>query len=283
MKNLNLLLLFFVSLSAFGFDWQGHRGARGLYPENSLEGMREALKYPITTLEFDVVVSKDHQVLLSHEPWLGEEACLDLKGQAVKEKQINLYQLSFEDIKKFDCGSKPHPRFPQQKKIKSNKPLLSEVLKIIEAEYKERKLHYNIEIKSTPEDEAQNFQPKIELFTDLVVAEISKHLPRERFSIQSFDFRVLQYLHKKHPELQSVALLEENLSEDEVLKLLGFTPTVYSPYYKFLTKNVVSGWQKRGVKVIPWTVNEVSDLKSVKAMGVDGIITDYPDRISKVR
>jgi glycerophosphoryl diester phosphodiesterase len=283
MKNLNLLLLFFVSFSAFSFDWQGHRGARGLYPENSLEGMREALKYPITTLEFDVIVSKDHQVLLSHEPWLGEEACLDLKGQVVKKKQINLYQLSYEDIKKFDCGSKPHPRFPQQKKIKTHKPLLSEVLKKIEVEYGERKLQYNIEIKSTPEDEAQNFQPKVELFTDLVVAEILKHLPRERFFIQSFDFRVLQYLHKKYPELQSVALLEENLSEKKVLKLLGFTPTVYSPYFKFLTKKVVKSWQKRGVKVIPWTVNQARDLQHVKGLGVDGIITDYPDRISEVK
>lgn len=283
MKNLNLLLLFFLSFSAFGFDWQGHRGARGLYPENSLEGMRVALKYPITTLEFDVIVSKDHQVLLSHEPWLGEEACLDLKGEKVKEKQINLYELSYQEIKKFDCGSKKHPRFTNQRKVKTHKPLLSEVLKTIEAEYKDRQLFYNIEIKSTLEDETQGFQPPLKVYVDTVIGEILKWLPKERFFIQSFDFRVLEYLHKKNPAIKTVVLLEENLSRDKILKLLGFTPTVYSPYFKFLTKEVVRGWQKRGVKVIPWTVNEPSDLKTMMAMGVDGIITDYPDRISEAK
>ena len=283
MKNLILLLLFLVSSFAYAFDWQGHRGARGLYPENSLEGMREALKYPITTLEFDVILSKDHQVLLSHEPWLGEEACLDLKGEAVKEKQVNLYHLTYDEIRKFDCGTKVHPRFAQQKKTKTHKPLLSEVLKKIEAEYGERKLNYNIEIKSTPVDEKEGFQPSVEIFSDLVVKEILKFIPADRFSLQSFDFRVLQYLHKKYPQLKTVALIEEDLPQQVVLNKLGFTPTVFSPYYKFLTKEVVKEWHKLGVRVIPWTVNELKDLNFVKALNVDGIITDYPDMIKAVK
>jgi len=282
MKKIFFLYLLLLSHDSFSFDWQGHRGARGLYPENSLEGMKEALKYPITTLEFDVIVSKDNQVLLSHEPWLGEEACLDLNRKEVKEKAVNLYKLTYAEIKKFDCGSKLHPRFPQQKKVATFKPLLSEVLKTIERDYKERKIFYNIEIKSTAEDEKEGFQPKVDQFTDLVVKDIKKYLSVDRFSVQSFDFRVLSYLHKTYPEVQTVALVEVDLSQDEMLKELGFTPTVYSPYFKFLTKSKVEAWQKKGVKVIPWTVNEVSDLREVKALGVDGIITDFPDRIGQV-
>ncbi len=272
-----------TTFNAWAIDWQGHRGARGLYPENSLAGMREALKYPITTLEFDVIVSKDNKVLLSHEPWLGEEACLSLEGKEVKEKEINLYQLKYEEIKKFDCGSKLHPRFSEQKKVKTTKPLLSEVLSTIEMEYKTRKIFYNIEIKSTLQDEKDGFQPSVSVFTDLVIKEIKKHLSLERFSVQSFDFRILQYLHKNYPGIQTVALIEENLPQALVLKNLGFTPTVFSPYFKYLNKMQVAQWQKMGVKVIPWTVNEISDLKQVKDWGVDGIITDYPNRIDQVK
>ena len=283
MKKQIFLLLLFLSLKVSAFDWQGHRGARGLYPENTIEAMRVALKYPITTLEFDVIVSKDHQVLLSHEPWLGEEACLSLESKEVKEKEINLYQLKYEDIKKFDCGSKPHPRFVVQKKIKATKPLLSEVLTQIESEYGTRKITYNIEIKSTVQDEKEGFQPSVPVFTDLVVTAIKAHLPEERFFIQSFDFRVLKYLHQKYPKIRTVALIEEDMPQQNVLKSLGFTPTVFSPYFKFLNKTNIAQWQKLGVKVIPWTVNELSDLKHVKALGVDGIITDYPDRINQVK
>ncbi len=272
-----------MNLNAWAFDWQGHRGARGLFPENSLEGMREALKYPITTLEFDVIVSQDQKVLLSHEPWLGEEACLNLEGKEVKEKEINLYKFKYDEIKKFDCGSKKHPRFLEQKKIKIHKPLLSDVLTQIEAEYAARKIFYNIEIKSTPQDELEGFQPSVSVFTDLVVAAIKAHLPEDRFFIQSFDFRVLAYLNKNYPTIQTVALIEENLPQELVLKQLGFKPTVFSPYFKFLNKMNVTQWQKLGVKVIPWTVNDLQDLKRVKALGVDGIITDYPDRITKVK
>jgi glycerophosphoryl diester phosphodiesterase len=282
MKKPFFLLLLFVSLKASAFDWQGHRGARGLYPENTLEGMRVALKYPITTLEFDVVITKDKQVLLSHEPWMNDEICQDPKGNRVRAyKQHNLYRLSVSEIQSFDCGSLEHPRFRGQKKMKEVKPLLAEVLEKIESEFKERKLLYNIEIKSTPEEEKEGFQPGVEEFTDLVVAKVKAHLPDERFRLQSFDFRVLRYLNKKYPNLQTVALVESNLSQKVILEDLGFKPTVFSPYFKNLSKALVGDWQKIGVKVIPWTVNEPKDLQRIKDMGVDGIITDYPDRISK--
>ena len=284
MKKLIFVFLFTLCFAAYAFDWQGHRGARGLFPENSLEGMREALKYPITTLEFDVVITRDKQVILSHEPWMNDEICQDAKGKRVPAwKHANLYQLTVSEIQAYDCGSLEHPRFRAQKKMKVVKPLLSEVLEKIESEYKERKIRYNIEIKSTPEDEKAGFQPGVEEFTDLVVAQIKAQLPDDRFSLQSFDFRVLRHLNKKYPTLQTVALVEPNFTQKVILEDLGFKPTVFSPYFKNLSKPLVAGWQKIGIKVIPWTVNEPKDLQRIKDMGVDGIITDYPDRIGQVK
>jgi glycerophosphoryl diester phosphodiesterase len=281
MKIILLVTSFFLSV-AWAFDWQGHRGARGLFPENSLEGMRLALEYPITTLEFDVVISRDKKVLLSHEPWMSEEICLGPKSEKIKERVHNLYQMDYQQISEFDCGSKLHPRFPEQKKQKVVKPLLKTVIETVQKEYPDRKISYNIEIKSTPEDEDKGFQPPYTEFTDLVITELASMLKPEEFFIQSFDFRVLRYLHKKYPDIKTVALIEKSMQPKKMIKTLGFVPTVFSPYYKFLKKDDVLWWQQKGAKVIPWTVNDLKDLKAVKALGVDGIITDYPNRIPQV-
>lgn len=161
---------------ALGIDWQGHRGCRGLFPENTIISMMEALKYPITTLELDVVVSKDFEIIVSHEPWMSEEICLDEKGQTVKDKQFNIYKMSYADISKFDCGSKVHPRFKEQKKIKVHKPKLNDLIMQVEEQLKKqnRSIYYNIEIKSTIEDEQAGFQPEYKLFTDKVLSTIKK-------------------------------------------------------------------------------------------------------------
>lgn len=285
MKLIIFTLLVLSSFSVSALDWQGHRGARGLVPENTTEAMLEALKYPITTLELDVVIAKDNVVMVSHEPWMSSEICLDPKGNSVKEKAINLYQLTSDEISKYDCGSKKHARFPQQKKMKTSKPrlekLLSETEKVILQ--KNLQINYNIEIKSTLEDERDGFQPDVAKFTDLVIATIIRKVDPSRVTIQSFDWRVLKYLHQAYPTWKTVALIEESFTPEKVLKDLGFTPTVFSPYFKELTVEKIKFFQKKGVLVIPWTVNEVSDMEKMLKMGVDGIITDYPDRITKVK
>jgi glycerophosphoryl diester phosphodiesterase len=269
-----LVLLFSFSALA-GFDWQGHRGARGLYPENTINAMKEAMKFPVTTLEMDVVISKDEKVVVSHEPWMSEETCLDPKGNPVKDHEVNLFALNYDAIKKYDCGSKLHPRFPQQKKVTEHKPLLSELFAAIEP----TKYTYNIEIKSTPEDEKAGFQPDYKIFTNLVVAEITKVLPNERFMIQSFDWRVLKHLHSTYPQIRLVALRETKYTPKQVLKELGFLPAVFSPDYTLLNKKDVKFFQLKKIKVIPWTVNTVDDMKKLIYMGIDGIITDYPNLI----
>jgi glycerophosphoryl diester phosphodiesterase len=273
-----------VSFNAFAFDWQGHRGARGLYPENTIGAMEVALQYPITTLEMDVVVSKDKKIIVSHEPWMGEEICLNPDGRRVKIREYNIYKMTYEEIVKFDCGSATHPRFPQQKKITVGKPTLEKLISVTEMKLKSLNrsaVEYNIEIKSTLQDEKEGFQPDYKTFSDLVMAKLKSLLPSNKYTIQSFDWRVLKYIHEKYPEVRLVALKEENFSPSEVIKELGFKPYIFSPWFKHLSAEKVKDLQNLGMKVIPWTVNDVADLKAIKRMGVNGIITDYPDRITE--
>ena len=285
MKLFLALLLPLLSIQAHALDWQGHRGARGLYPENTIGAMEEALKYPITTLELDVVLSKNLEIIVSHEPWMSDEICLDPDGKKFKGRVHNIFKMTHEEISKFDCGSIPHPRFPQQKKVNTGKPTLEKLLEVTEETLKtlnRTSVGYNIEIKSTPEDETAGFQPSVKVFSDTVIKFLKGKLPDSRFTIQSFDWRVLNYIHKTYPEIRLVALTEKEVRPEIDLKRLGFNPYVFSPFYKNLKKEHVEFFKRHKIKVIPWTVNEVRDMESMIAIGVDGIITDYPDRILQV-
>lgn len=270
------------------FDWQGHRGCRGVYPENSIEGMKQALNFPITTLELDVVISIDEQVVVSHEPWMSEEICLDPQGKEVKDKHYNLYSMNYSEIEKFDCGSKTHPRFLNQVKIKTTKPKLSVLMAevertLIKSQKSEHKnINYNIEIKSDPQSEKEGFQPSVEKFADLVLKEVLGLIPPKRFSIQSFDWRVLNYISKKYPQVQRVALIEEKYDVKNVLSKLNMPPHVFSPDYNLLTSEDIKYLKSKKIKVIPWTINTYEEMKRIKALGVDGIITDYPNLIGNL-
>lgn len=283
MKPIIYFVLVF-SGSVFAFDWQGHRGARGLYPENTIKGMQLAAQYPITTLEMDVVISKDQQVIVSHEPWMNSEICLDGGGGPLGDKGTSIYQLTYEEILKFDCGSKPHPRFPEQLKEKASKPLLRDLISTMEKEFKKsgKKLNYSIEIKSSPEQEARGLQPDFKSFTDLVLQTILSQLPRERFMLQSFDWRVLKYLHHKDPNVQLVALRETAYTVKVLEDELGFFPTVFSPEWVYLTAEQVDYFHSKKIKVIPWTVNQIEDMKKMLGLRVDGMITDYPNLIKSI-
>jgi len=279
------ILLPLLSIQVYALDWQGHRGARGLYPENTIGAMEEALKYPVSTLELDVVLSKKLEIIVSHEPWMSDEICLDSNGKKFKGKIHNIFKMTYEEISKFDCGSKPHPRFPAQKKVSTGKPTLEKLLEVTEATLKQlnrTSVGYNIEIKSTPEDEQAGFQPNVKIFSDTVIKFLLSKLPSSRFTIQSFDWRVLNYIHSTYPDIRLVALTEKKVQPEKNLKALGFNPYVFSPYYKELKKDHIVYFKDKGIKVIPWTVNEVSDMEAMVSLDVDGIITDYPDRILQV-
>jgi len=282
------------------FDVQGHRGARGLMPENTIPAFLLALDSGVATLEMDLAITKDRQVIVSHDPWMSAAFCLDPSGNEIKEKdenKYNIFQMSYDQVKGWDCGLKGNSNFPEQKKIKVSKPLLADVIVATENHIKnftKYEVDYNIEIKSTVEGD-RKFHPKPEEFSDLAYKIIDQYLPWERVIIQSFDIRVLKYWHQKYPTVR-LALLVENLNESsENLHELGFFPDIYSPDYHLLDKNevkhlhaltptrILNSKQKvRPMRVIPWTVNDEKEMTELKAMGVDGIITDYPDRARKL-
>ena len=270
------------------FDIQGHRGARGLRPENSIPAFLMALDSGVTTIELDVAITKDKQVIVSHEPWMSSAICLDSAGRAINEKEekkFNIYQMTFEQVQLFDCGSTGNSKFPQQEKMKTAKPLLRDVIVAVENHIKSHatyEVDYNIEIKSSPEGD-KKFHPSVEEFSDLIYQLVDEYIPLERVVIQSFDFRVLKYWHQKYPDIRLAALVENTKSIDANLADLGFKPSTYSPYFKLLNREKVKYLHQLRIRVVPWTVNEISDMLSLKGMGVDGLITDYPDRARKYK
>lgn len=261
-------------------DIQGHRGARGLMPENTIPAFKRAIDEGVTTLELDVVITKDKRVVVSHEPYMSSAICLKPNGEAVKKgDDFNIYELTYAQVAEFDCGSRGNSRFPQQEKMVVKKPLLSEMIKSAEAYAKTQglaPLNYNIEIKSSPKGDGVS-HPEVAEFSQLVKGVIEAQLPKSRYTLQSFDFRVLKYWNEHYPEVQLVALIENMNSIEKNLEALGFIPEVYSPYYKLLNEKKVAELQEKGMKVIPWTVNTVKEMKDLVEMGVDGIITDYPN------
>lgn len=265
------------------FDVQGHRGARGLKPENTIPAFIYALDSGVTTLELDLAVTKDRKLVVSHEPWMSSEICLNAQGDPIadrEEKSFNIFEMSYDQVAQFDCGSKGNKKFPEQEKMKVAKPLLSDVIVAVEnhiKSYTQYEVDYNIEIKSGVEGD-DKFHPAPAEFSDLVYNLLDEYLPMDRIIIQSFDFRVLKYWHEKYPKIRLAALVEDRKAVETHLKELGFNPTIYSPYYRNINKSKVDALHERKIKVIPWTVNEVSEMLALKGMGVDGFITDYPNR-----
>jgi glycerophosphoryl diester phosphodiesterase len=268
------------------FDIQGHRGARGLQPENTIPAFLLALDTGVTTIEMDVVVTADKQVVVSHEPWMSAAFCTDPNGKPVterNEKKFNLYKMTYNEIKQFDCGSRGNDKFPEQKKLAICKPLLSDVIVAVENHIKSfsrYEVDYNIEIKSEKELDGK-FNPSPAEFSDRVYQLINEYLPTDRVIIQSFDFRVLAYWHQKYPDVRLAALVDNLKTIDENIKELGFKPAIYSPDYKLLSKDEIRYCHELKMKVIPWTVNDLNEMLELKTWNVDGFITDYPDRAVK--
>lgn len=269
------------------FDWQGHRGCRGLLPENTVPAFLEALSFPeLRTLELDLAVSADSQLIVSHEPWFSAEICTTPAGARIakeEEERLLLYAMSAAAIRAYDCGSLSHPRFPQQRRLKAHKPTLSEVVEAVRAEYPERieTLRWNIEIKSRPEWDGIRCPPPEE-FARLTVKTIRELGIFDRCTVQSFDPRPLQYARALAPDLKLAFLVENDLSFERNLDRLGFTPEIYSPHHPLVTPALLKKCREKGMKLIPWTVNDPDDMRRLIRLGVDGIITDYPDRIAQL-
>lgn len=270
------------------YDLEGHRGCRGLMPENTLPAFLKALELGVNTLELDVVVSQDGQVVVSHEPYFNADITTDPTGKPVAKsdkKSLNLYKMPYAVIKQYDTGSRGNPNFPEQQKLKTHKPLLSDVFVQAEAYRTAHNLpafSYNIELKSEASEYTIS-QPEPAPFCELVHAVINQHVAPDRIIIQSFDFAILKQWKKQidagsYKKVRLAALVENLRSIDKNLADLGFTPDIYSPHYRLIGKDRITSLHERGIKVVPWTVNDPDDMRRLLAEGVDGLITDYPDR-----
>tara|TARA_B110000116_G_scaffold264506_1_gene272424 strand:- start:1081 stop:1959 length:879 start_codon:yes stop_codon:yes gene_type:complete len=278
-----ILIILFSCGKDNQFDIQGHRGVRGLMPENSIQGFIKSIDIGVTTIELDVVISRDFKVVVSHEPWISSIICLDSLGLKISDdfNKLNIYKINYDQIKKYDCGSLKNPNFLLQEKIFANKPLLKEVIYEVEKYVEKNDLrtpNYNIEIKSHKEGD-DIFHPHFEKFSDLVYSEIIKLLPIERFNIQSFDFRVLKYFNKKYPKIKLSVLVDNNYNPKKNLNDLGFVPHIFSPNFRKLNILDIKYMKSKKIKIIPWTVNSYNDITEVLKLNVDGIISDYPERV----
>lgn len=266
------------------FDMEGHRGCRGLMPENTLLGMMKAIDLGVTTLEMDVVMTADSQVICSHEPYFNHEITTRPNGTYVsesEEKALNIFRMSYADVIQYDVGLKPHPRFPRQEKVKAVKPLLAELIDEVEA-YRQlrnrKKVFYNIETKTNPQTDGI-YHPAPEVVVEALLRVIRDKKIIGRTIIQSFDYRTLQLVHKAYPMLRLSALVEEGDKRtlDEHLAALGFQPAIYCPPVSHVNDSLVRACKDKKIKLVVWTVNDAQEIERLQAMGVDGIITDYPD------
>jgi glycerophosphoryl diester phosphodiesterase len=263
------------------FDIEGHRGCRGLLPENTIPAFIKALELGVSTLEMDVVITKDRQVLVSHDPFMSHEFCTAPDGVLIPEKEEtfhNIYHMNYEQVISYDCGLRPHPRFPKQKKMEASKPLLKDVIDAAEKYQKEHGVYagYNIEIKSTPEGD-DLFHPGPEKFSELLMEVIKEKNVESKTVIQCFDLRPLKYLHGKYPAMTLSFLIENNLTPEQNISALGFVPAIYSPDYTLVNEHLIGYARGKNMKVLPWTINDLPTIIRMQQMGVYGIITDYPD------
>jgi glycerophosphoryl diester phosphodiesterase len=266
------------------FDWQGHRGCRGLLPENSIPAFLKALELGVTTLELDLAVSRDSQLIVSHEPWMNEDICIKADGSAVSKgegEKLLIWEMTVSEIQQCDCGSRGNPRFKEQKPMRTVKPTLRQVVEAVrkQADFLRKPMPlFNIEIKSQPNFDNKR-TPSVSTFAKLVFDEIKTLKIEKQSCIQSFDPRALEAIHKLTPNQTTALLVENGDGVHKNLKRLTFKPTIYSPYFILIDKKAVDSCHTRHLKIIPWTVNDTAAMRQLITIGVDGIITDYPDRI----
>lgn len=264
------------------FDLQGHRGARGLLPENSIPAFIRALELGVDTLEMDAVINAEGHVVVSHEPWMSALICSHPNGRPVTEKEqksLNIYTMNDAELASFDCGSRQHPNFPRQQTLKTSKPLLSDVFIAVKKLQESREgppVNFNIEIKSQPEFDGI-YHPPVDEFALALYQVIKDFGLLDRSAIQSFDSRALEAVHRIDPVVATVWLISNEDSLADNLAKLSFKPSIYSPDYRFVNPGLIEQLRQLDIQLIPWTVNKPKAMRQLMEWGVDGFITDYPD------
>lgn len=265
----------------------GHRGTRGLMPENTIPAMYKGLETGANTIEFDVHITKDGQVVVYHDASFTPSYTTTPEGKDIPVEQradYTFYQMNYTDIKPFIIGEKFYPAYPEQQKMRSYAPLLSEMIDSVEAYTKAHhlpKAYYLLEIKSSAKTDGKE-QPAPEEYIDKLMAVKQLQPLGQRLLIQSFDMRPLQVVHRRYPAIKLGFLTDDKKNGfEQHLDQLGFTPLFYNPHYKMVTPELVKKCHDKNIQIVPWTVDDVNEMKKLTALGVDGIITDYPNRLQE--
>lgn len=256
-------------------DVQGHRGARAVLPENTLAAFEYALELGVDTLEFDMGVSQDGVVVVTHDQKINPHICQYKNGQAAEE-DLWVHQLSLDQIKQFDCGSKQNPRFEKQQTVSGLEiPTLAEVFELVsKSSLKNAKtVLFNIETKSDPS--LPHAQPEPDMFVESVYEVVKAFGFENRVTLQSFDHRTLLEAAKYAPQLQRSALFSDE-PEDWLEAALAADAHIISPHHQIINRRSVTAMQEEGLAVIPWTANSKRQWSRLIKLGVDGIITDDP-------
>ncbi|MBH19601.1 MAG: hypothetical protein CL851_04155 [Crocinitomicaceae bacterium] len=250
----------------------GHRGCRGLYPENTIVGFQKAIQMGVDGIEFDVVLNKNLQIIVSHEPYVDTSYCISNLNQ---DHSLNIFEMSLDEIKKIDCGSKYIDRFPNQIKKKEQKPTYKELEKKLE--------NYNgdllFEIKCHP-DYVNKYFPDYSTYAKIIDDETKDSPLLKNIIFMSFDWKILNELYKINSGSKYIFLSEKNDFMKD-LDFLTFKPFALGLNYKIISKSIIDSAHDQNQLVYAWTVNSVETFKKLIEINADGIITDYPDKIKK--
>ena len=264
LRTLILLLLCAVMPAPARILVHGHRGARAIYPENTLPAFEYAIRQGADVLEMDLAVTKDNVLVISHDPHISPEICIG------PHPGIAIHELTLAELKQYDCGTLRNPRFPKQQPVPGTRiPTLDEVFNLARL----GTFQFNIETKSFPDH--PELTPTPEIFARLVLDQIRKHKVGPRVILQSFDFRTLHAMTKIAPDIRLAALYEGSpRSFVDLAKEAG--AHIVSPYYELVTPEQVKASHAAGLEVVPWTANTLQVWQVLIEAGVDAIISDDP-------
>jgi len=259
----------------------GHRGCRGLLPENTIAAFNKAIELGVDGIEWDVVVNKDKELIISHEAYIDKSYCKYFDGTYINnksKKELNIYNITSKDINKYDCGSIYKDKFPDQKLQKSVKPSVKQAFNEVNFNNTTEIL---FEIKSSPVD-YNIYQPEIKEYANIIYNELVNNSRLEHVTFMSFDKNMLNELIKLFPQNKYIYLIYNPLKPyKDIIGELNFEPYALGIYYHIITDNTIKQAHNNDIKIYAWTVNNNKDAKKLISKGVDGIITDYPNLFIK--
>ena len=297
-----------TSAAGYALDLQGHRGARGLAPENTLPAFARALAIGVTTLELDCAITRDGGVVVSHDATLSPDITRGPDGAWLTRSDIPIHSLTYAELQRYDVGrirpgTSYAQRFPDQQPVDGTRiPLLADVFALVRQSGNQR-VRFNIETKISPQHPDLTVSP--DAFARALIAVLKNERMTQRATIQSFDWRTLAVVQREAPEIPTIYLTAQQGFLDNILAEQGASPwtaplhvaqfggsvpkmvkaaggAVWSPFYKGVSAESLREAHALGLKVVVWTVNDEADMRRMIALGVDGIISDYPDRLRKV-